>query len=232
MHSQLVDVLDFVPDIQIDLKYATEDNFTGRKIYSSNQCLLLKEIVLILKNVQSDLKKLGVRLIPKQPDESVFKPRESCGQIEDRKWHSMNPIQCHLRSSIFGALARLKNRFFRLFRYKIWDGFRPLVAQWKLWEICPNEQYVSNPRKGGRHTRGTSIDATLITTDLKEVPMPSKFDTFDERAHLSYKGASKEETQNRDLLQTIMRKHGFIGIETEWWHFDYKGWEQYPIIEC
>lgn len=114
---------------------------------------------------------------------------------------------------------------------KIWDGFRPMPAQWKFWELVPDERYVSDPRKGGRHTRGTAVDLTLITGDGQELPMPSPFDDFSEKAHRNYMGATSEEIANRELLQKVMEKHGFIGYASEWWHFDLEGWEEYLPID-
>ncbi len=174
-HDELVDVQAAIPQIQIDLKYATADNFTGQIVYDFQTCLLLKEAVLRLQRVQAELETMGLGL-------------------------------------------------------KIWDGFRPMAAQWKFWELVPDERYVSDPRKGGRHTRGTAIDLTLITKEGQELPMPTGFDDFSEKAHRDYMGATKEEIANRELLQLIMERHGFIGLPTEWWHFDLVGWEKHPPI--
>lgn len=114
---------------------------------------------------------------------------------------------------------------------KVWDGYRPPSAQWKFWELVPDERYVSDPRKGGRHTRGTAVDLTLITSEGVELAMPTGFDDFSEMAHLDYQGASEEALKNRELLQNVMKKHGFEGIHTEWWHFDLKGWQEFPPID-
>jgi D-alanyl-D-alanine dipeptidase len=113
---------------------------------------------------------------------------------------------------------------------KVWDGYRPISAQWKFWEIMPDERYVSDPRKGGRHTRGTAIDVTLMREGV-ELEMPSLFDDFSERAHLDYQGASAQALRNRDFLIAVMEKHGFLSIPTEWWHFDFSGWEQCPPLD-
>jgi len=176
MTSELVDIQTIIPQIQVDLKYATEDNFTGQVIYNFHHCLLLKEAALRLCNVQAELETMGLGL-------------------------------------------------------KIWDGFRPIAAQWKFWELVPDERYVSDPKKGGRHTRGTAVDLTLITKDGQELPMPSIFDDFSEKAHRNYMGAIHEEINNRELLQTVMEKHGFVGLPTEWWHFDLVGWENHLPID-
>lgn len=112
----------------------------------------------------------------------------------------------------------------------VWDGFRSLEMQWKLWEIMPDERYVADPRKGGRHTRGTAVDVTLIDALGNLLEMPSGFDDFSERAHRDFMGASLEAMQNRELLERAMEMHGFIGLPTEWWHFDLTEWEKYPPL--
>jgi len=115
---------------------------------------------------------------------------------------------------------------------KVWDAYRPLSVQWKMWKLIRDERYVSNPAKNqGRHTRGTAVDVTLIDKLGRELPMPSDFDDFSERAHRDYRGGTAEQRRNRKILEDIMTKHGFIGYPTEWWHFDLKGWEKYPVLD-
>jgi D-alanyl-D-alanine dipeptidase len=60
--------------------------------------------------------------------------------------------------------------------------------------------------------------------------MPTEFDDFTPKAWITNDALSPEVKKNRDLLQTIMKKHGFEPVETEWWHFDLKGWQGYPVI--
>ena len=175
-HPELVDVRSFAPTIEVDLKYATPDNFTGEVVYDFQNCLVCKEVAEKLGEVQSELREKG-------------------------------------------------------FGLKVWDGFRPMKAQWKFWELVPDERYVSNPLKGGRHTRGTAVDVTLVSFDGKELLMPSTFDDFSEKAHRDYEGASEEALANKILLQETMEKHGFVGMETEWWQFDLVSWESFLPIE-
>lgn len=114
---------------------------------------------------------------------------------------------------------------------KVWDAYRPLDTQVAMWEILPDDRYVSNPAKGGRHTRGTAVDVTLV--DLAtghELEMPTKFDDFSEKAHRNYQYLDSKIKSNVMLLQSIMEKHGFIGLPTEWWHFDYHDWEERPVV--
>jgi D-alanyl-D-alanine dipeptidase len=115
---------------------------------------------------------------------------------------------------------------------KIWDAYRPLHVQQKMWNLIRDERYVSNPAKNqGRHTRGTAVDVTLIDRLGRELPMPSDFDDFSDRAHRDYRGGNQAQRHHRKLLEDVMTKHGFIGYPTEWWHFDLKDWEKYPPLD-
>jgi D-alanyl-D-alanine dipeptidase len=115
------------------------------------------------------------------------------------------------------------------FALKIYDGYRPLPVQQEMWDLIHDERFVSNPAVNrGRHTRGTAVDVSLVDRHGKPVPMPSDFDEFSPRAAVSYSGGTIEERHNRDLLQKVMTRHGFLSYPDEWWHFDFKGWEKFP----
>jgi D-alanyl-D-alanine dipeptidase len=112
---------------------------------------------------------------------------------------------------------------------KVWDAYRPLSVQQKMWDLVRDERYVSDPSKNkGRHTRGTAVDVTLVDKAGRELPMPSDFDDFSERAHRDGKSATEEQRRNSRLLEETMHRHGFVGLPSEWWHFDLKGWERFP----
>ncbi len=114
---------------------------------------------------------------------------------------------------------------------KIYDGYRPLSVQEKFWQLVPDERYVADPKKGSRHNRGCAVDCTLICLkDRKELEMPTPFDDFTEKAHRDYMDIDETVKNNREKLEIIMKKHGFTGLPTEWWHFDYEGWEKYPLL--
>lgn len=113
----------------------------------------------------------------------------------------------------------------------IYDAYRPFHVQETLWSIMPDERYVSNPAKNrGRHTRGTTVDITLVDMHGNPLPMPTEFDHFSEKAFRDYAGATAEEKTNRTLLEDIMVKHGFEPFFYEWWHFDLKNWQAYPVL--
>jgi D-alanyl-D-alanine dipeptidase len=90
---------------------------------------------------------------------------------------------------------------------------------------------VLNPQKGSRHNRGAAVDLTLADLDGKPLKMPSAYDDFSEKAHVNYQNCDEESKKNRDLLQNIMTQNGFLSFETEWWHFDFSGWERFPLLD-
>ena len=116
-------------------------------------------------------------------------------------------------------------------RLKIFDGYRPLAIQWKLWEIVPNENFVANPKEGSKHNRGAAVDLTIIDTLGNELEMPTGYDDFTEKASQEYMNLTENAIKNRSLLKNIMIRHGFQPIKSEWWHYDFKGWEQFDIMD-
>ena len=111
---------------------------------------------------------------------------------------------------------------------KIWDGFRPVSAQFKLWEIYPNSTYVANPNKGySNHSRGNAVDLTLVDAEGKELEMPTGFDDFSGKADRNYSDATPEAAANAKLLEDTMQKYGFQGYYGEWWHFN--DTDSYPV---
>lgn len=114
---------------------------------------------------------------------------------------------------------------------KIWDGFRPVTAQEILWEICPDETFVSHPVTGNRsHCRGSAVDITLVALDTgEELPVPTGFDNFTAYADRDYSDCSPEAAANASVLEATMEKHGFKPYSAEWWHFT--DTDDYPVDE-
>lgn len=114
---------------------------------------------------------------------------------------------------------------------KIFDGYRPLSVQRKMWAVYPHAGFVADPAKGSRHNRGAAVDLTLIKLDGTEVPMPTPFDDFTPKAHRNYMDLPPEVIHNRELLERVMGEHHFRGLDTEWWHFDFRDWRKYPLLD-
>lgn len=163
--EDFVKVKAYIPDIFVDLRYSTENNFTNQKIYDFTDVWLRYGTIKKLVLVQEELKQNGLFL-------------------------------------------------------KIWDGFRPPSAQFKLWDICPNPTYVSNPNNGfSSHSRGNTVDITLVYADGTELVMPTEFDDFSKLADRDYSDCNNEAATNAVFLEQLMIKHGFRPYFGEWWHF-------------
>ncbi|WP_395628686.1 M15 family metallopeptidase [Sphingorhabdus sp.] len=121
------------------------------------------------------------------------------------------------------------------FGLTIYDAYRPWRITKKLWDatpVGPKKGYVANPKRGSKHNRGCAVDLTLH--DLRTgqlVEMPTEFDDFSEKAHRDYMGATPAALTNRARLQRYLEAEGFVGLSNEWWHFDFTGWEQFPVMD-
>jgi D-alanyl-D-alanine dipeptidase len=115
----------------------------------------------------------------------------------------------------------------------IHDGYRPWYVTKIFWDATPHDQkiFVANPREGSRHNRGCAVDLSLYDLKTgKEVQMPSGCDEMTNHAYANYAGGTPDERAHRALLRQVMEKQHFTVNPTEWWHFDYKDWKQYPIL--
>lgn len=163
--EDFVKVTDYIPDIVVELKYATMDNFTGNRVYNFSDVYLRYGTVLKLMEVQKELRQQGILL-------------------------------------------------------KIWDGFRPTQAQYTLWYAKPDPVYVSNPENGySSHSRGNTVDVTLVNAAGEELAMPSEYDAFTDLADRDYSDCAPDAAANAKLLEDLMQKHGFKGYDAEWFHF-------------
>ncbi|MGE5679993.1 MAG: M15 family metallopeptidase [Bacillota bacterium] len=116
-------------------------------------------------------------------------------------------------------------------RLKVFDGYRPLSVQRKLWEIMPDENFVANPAKGSRHNRGAAVDLTLIDSTGNELEMGTPYDDFTKKAYRDYTDFPDNIKNNRKILEEAMVRFGFEPLRSEWWHFDYSGWKVYSLLD-
>ena len=132
------------------------------------------------------------------------------------------------------------------YRIKVFDAYRPAraVKHFVLWGIedtdvrmkpyfYPDLEKQELFAKGyiaklSSHSRGSAVDVTLLDMNTgKELDMGSPFDFFGEISHPSYRGVTREQYENRMLLQRVMVRCGFEPLDCEWWHFRLKD-EPYP----
>ena len=178
--SDIVDVMSMAGDLMyFDIRYATTNNFTGKKVYPEARCYLRRDAARALLKAAATARSIS--------------------------------------SQQFGICAH--------------DCYRPLSVQKIFWGILPDERYVANPAKGSRHNRAMAVDVYPCDYSGKPLPAPTPYDDFSEKAHRTYTGAGKEATGNSRLLESIMADAGFVGMPTEWWHYDYSGWEKAPVLD-
>lgn len=167
-NNTLVRVQDYIPDIVVELRYASDNNFTGKAIYDFQDAYLRYGTVKKLMKVQEALREQGLSL-------------------------------------------------------KIWDAYRPVDAQYLLWEANPNITYIDNPSKDySSHTQGDTVDIILVDANGNDVNMPSDYDVFSTQGDRDYTDCSAEQKANAMLLQNLMKKHGFSAYFEEWWHYSDK----------
>ena len=131
--------------------------------------------------------------------------------------------ECYLRKSTAEALVKANEAFNQLgYRIKLFDCYRPLSVQKKMWKILPGTHYVANPAKGSKHNRGAAVDLTLVDAQGKELNMGTPFDFFGKEAHHTYTEYPKEVLENRKLLKETLDKFNFKSIYSEWWHYEYR----------
>jgi zinc D-Ala-D-Ala dipeptidase len=140
--------------------------------------------------------------------------------------------KCALRSSVAQKLGKVQTDLEKIgLGLKVYDCYRPFSVTKQMWEVLPDPNYVANPARGSRHNRGAAIDLTLVDRTGKELEMPTPYDDFTTKAHRNYAGGSAQSRKNRQLLEDAMKKQGFIGISTEWWHFDSEDWQKFAILD-
>jgi zinc D-Ala-D-Ala dipeptidase len=174
----MIDLRKTLPSIQLDLRYATKNNFTKKALYPPVKTTYLRKAATdSLAVVQKQLKALGLGL-------------------------------------------------------KIFDAYRPYSVTEKMWEPIKDSRYVADPKYGSGHNRGVSVDLTIINlSNQQELDMGTDFDNFSDTAHITFIQLPEEVLQNRLLLKNIMEQHGFIALETEWWHYYLPNAKQFELLD-
>ncbi|WP_020531799.1 M15 family metallopeptidase [Flexithrix dorotheae] len=166
--SALVNLIMYNNNFDLDIKYATTDNFTKTPLYDCEQCLLRKVVADSLISLNNYLHTLGYRL-------------------------------------------------------KLFDCYRPLSVQIKMWEKVPDPRYVADPAKGSMHNRGNAVDVSLVEIATgQELEMGSPYDHFGQISHHAYQELPKEVLSRRVFLKVTMEMFGFKSITSEWWHYSFR----------
>lgn len=175
--NELVNLEKFIPGLELEIGYATTNNFTSTKIYNLPRAYARKPVAEALKRIQAELKKQGLEL-------------------------------------------------------KIFDAYRPYSATVMFYETYHDTTYVASPYKGSKHNRGCALDLTLIDSKTrKELQMPTGWDSFKKEAWPSTPVADPVVRKNRKTLIDGMEKNGFKVSTSEWWHFDFVGWQKFTVMD-
>ncbi len=131
---------------------------------------------------------------------------------------------CFLRLKTVFSLIQANKQFIKKgFRIKLFDCYRPLDVQKKMWAIVSDPNYVANPAKGSIHNRGGAVDMTIVDKNNVDLDMGTKFDFFGPEAAHDYLVFDKKILKNRKLLKKIMIRNNFESFDSEWWHYNLKG---------
>jgi len=140
--------------------------------------------------------------------------------------------KCLLQTEVAEALLAA-NQYFceKGYKIKLYDCYRPLDVQKKMWAKVPRPTYVANPYgKGSIHNKGAAVDITLVTLEGCYVEMGSDYDFFGRAAHIDNFNFSEEVLAHRKLLIDGMRLQGFNTVRTEWWHYSFRKNWSYPTL--
>ncbi len=140
--------------------------------------------------------------------------------------------KCLLRYEVLKDLLKVQTEFKSMgYKMKVFDCYRPLSVQKLMWEKVPVVGLVANPATGSRHNRGSAVDVSLTDFEGNEIDMGTVHDDLSRKSRTFYQGFSDTTFQNRMLLRTVMEKHHFKGINSEWWHFSHDCGTKYKVSD-
>jgi D-alanyl-D-alanine dipeptidase len=115
----------------------------------------------------------------------------------------------------------------------IHDAYRPWYVTKVFWDATPpaSRWLVADPARGSKHNRGAAVDLTLYELATgAPVEMPSTYDEATPRARADFPGGTSRQRWHRALLRQVLEAEGFTVNPSEWWHFDFRDWQRYPIL--
>lgn len=214
------------PKSEMVEKNAVQEDVLPEEMISKEESKKAAEAVPKEKEVKSDFKEIttmsGIAIDIKYATTDNFTKKQiyKCGK-------------CFLRPEATEKIVKAHKMLKEKYGYglKMFDCYRPLPAQQRLWDVVPNADYVTPPSKGSMHNKGLAVDLTIVDKDGKELDMGTPYDFFGKEAHTDNLSLPKQVLENRNILKSVMNEVGFTGIRTEWWHFslnagaDLSSWE-------
>ncbi len=213
-------------------KYIFDENFYAKQHIDTK--FDIKDNLLIIRQLQSfrydfadsflvDIKTLDTTIVEdiRYATENNFTHKQI-----------YNCPACLMRYGAAKDFVAAEKEFMSLgYRIKVFDCYRPHSAQYKLWEVVPNINYVANPDKGSIHNRGAAVDMTLVDSLGNQLDMGTPFDYFGYKAYSINEDLPDTVLKNRQLMWSVMHKHGFKVIKTEWWHLSHYSCLRYSISD-
>ncbi len=149
------------------------------------------------------------------------------------------PVYAEARAFLQRPAAEALVRVSRALKEKgyglvVFDGYRPWSVTKSFWDATPADKkiFVADPKNGSRHNRGCAVDGTLWDLSAgREADMGGAYDEMSERSYATWDKGPKEAMARRSLLAGAMENEGFFPYPAEWWHFDFKDWREYPILD-
>ena len=176
-NKTLIEIKSRIPNIVLDIRYATENNFLKKIFYKQAKAFARLPVVKALHKVQAELNAKGIGV-------------------------------------------------------KIYDGYRPYAITVQFYESFPDSTYVASPWSGSKHNRGCALDMTLVYLKTgKELAMPTPYDSAVKESWADAPVKSKKAFKNRELMKAVMAKYGFTIDPSEWWHYNFNGWRDYPLMD-
>ncbi len=139
----------------------------------------------------------------------------------------------YLRKIAADSLLEVQQELVKMgFGLKIYDAYRPYQVTEKMWDLVKDARYAADPRKGSGHNRGIAVDCSIVDLNSKAaLNMGTGFDNFTDSAHHGFTQLPAPVLNNRKLLRSIMEKHGFLALETEWWHYYLPMANNYELLD-
>ena len=131
------------------------------------------------------------------------------------------------------ALVKVHRKLKKLgYGLLIHDAYRPWYVTKVFWDATPDDKkmFVADPAHGSRHNRGCAVDLSMYDLKTgKAVEMVGTYDETTDRSNADYLGGTSLQRWHRGLLRDAMESEGYTVFPLEWWHFDFNGWDKYPI---
>lgn len=182
-------------------------------------------------------------------DMMYARPNNMVGQAVYQEIGFGNKAYVHpvVNEALLSLVPELERRRCKM---RICDAYRPPLAHKKMLEIVPIKGFFAADYKRSNHCHGTAVDVCLTDLNGYNLVYPTQIDAYEEKyakqvlagdfsefqkhlvkARHDYMAATGQAIENRETLRSMMEQAGFEPISHEWWHYNIKGWADYPVVE-